>query len=278
MQLPAYRVAEGRWGLMQAGYRLYVDVWFFTNFMMDAAALWSAGRLCGQRAAPGRLMLAAFLGTCASMALFLGLSHYTLYQICVHFFVNPWMVFFCFQSRDKKGFLCQWGITYLAVILLGGFLEWSMQEGAGIWNFVFCLPGAVLFSMICRKLLSYFRRQESTVYDLLLVTKKEEIHAKGFYDTGNLLVDPLVHKPVHIIRKELLQEQIRAEGLHIRLIPFHSLGKEEGLLKAVTLEGMYILQMGRPIYLDHPVFGIAEEKLFQDQRCDVILNGKSMEI
>ncbi len=65
--------------------------------------------------------------------------------------------------------------------------------------------------------------------------------------------------------------------LPVRLIPFHSLGQESGLLEAVTLEGMYIMKEGHPLYLSKPVFGIADEKLFQDGRCDVILNGKSMD-
>ncbi len=126
-------------------------------------------------------------------------------------------------------------------------------------------------------MLKYLKREKETIYDLLLVTREGNLSVKGFYDTGNLLVDPLGGRPVHIIRKQILWEQIEKEGLPVRLVPFHSLGQESGLLKAVTLEGMYILREGHPLYLKKPVFGMAEETLFQDGRCDVILNGKSME-
>lgn len=258
-------------------YELYADVWFLTNFMMDSAALWIAGKLMKQRIRVGRLLLGSFVGTFASMLLFFQLKDYNWYQICVHFLVNPLMVYLCYRSKRKKEFLSQWAVTYLAFILLGGVLEWGMADGAGNRKFMLCLLGAVLFLIIVGKLLKNLKREKETKYDLLLVTREGNISVKGFYDTGNLLVDPLVNRPVHIIKKKVLWEQIQKEQTPIRLIPFHSLGRESGLLEAVTLEGMYIMKEEHPLYLKKPVFGIADEKLFQNDECDVILNGKSME-
>ncbi len=180
-------------------------------------------------------------------------------------------------EQGEKAFLAQWSVTYLSYILLGGLLEWGMEHGAGLGQLFLCLLGAALFLAVPFHMLKYIKREKETIYDLLLVTREGNLSVKGFYDTGNLLVDPLGGRPVHIIRKQILWEQIEKEGLPVRLVPFHSLGQESGLLKAVTLEGMYILREGHPLYLKKPVFGMAEETLFQDGRCDVILNGKSME-
>ncbi len=110
-----------------------------------------------------------------------------------------------------------------------------------------------------------------------MITRQGKIPAKGFFDTGNLLVDPIVGKPVHIIKKEMLQGQVEQGQLLVRMIPFHSLGRDHGLLEAVTIEGMYIFREDQPLYLEKPILGLAEENLFQDDRCQVILNGKSME-
>lgn len=258
-------------------YELYADIWFLTNFTMDSIALWIAGKLMKQQIRMKRLLLGSFVGTAGSMCLFFLLSDYTWYQLGVHFLVNPLMVYLCYRSKGKKEFLSQWVITYLAVILLGGILEWSMPYMDGDKYYILCLAGALLFLAVADKLLGHVRTQKETVYDLLLVTREGNISVKGFFDTGNLLTDPLVNRPVHIIKREILKEQIEKEQLPVRLIPFHSLGKESGLLKVVTLEGMYIMKDNHPLYLEKPVFGIAEEKLFQDDKCDVILNGKSME-
>lgn len=290
---------------MQAEYEIYADVWFLTNFTMDAMALWSAGKLLRQPTPLRRVFLASLAGTGGSMFLFFQMHDPALYQLAVHFFVNPCMVWMCcgtmgsFRKRAArnrsgnapmpdsggrskafwvKSFFGRWAAVYLAVLLLGGFLEWAMPKGQGVLHVLACLAGAVAAVEATERLFLQIRHQRRTVCSLLLVTREKKVSAKGFWDTGNLLVDPMVNRPVHIVRKSLLWEQIQKERLPIRLIPFHSLGREQGVIEAVTLEGMYILQEDRPVYLDKPVFGIAEEKLFQDDRCDVILNGKSMEI
>lgn len=258
-------------------YEIYADVWFLMNFIMDSAALLIAGKLMKERIRAGRLLLGSFAGTSASMLLFFQLKDYNWYQIYVHFLVNPLMVYLCYRSRSKKQFLGQWAVTYLAFILLGGILEWGMAGGAGSMQLILWLPAAAVFLMITGRLLGNLKREKETKYDLLLVTREGNISVKGFYDTGNLLVDPLVNRPVHIIKKKVLWEQIQKEQLPLRMIPFHSLGQESGMLAAVTLEGMYIMKEDHPLYLKKPVFGIADEQLFQDDECDVILNGKSME-
>lgn len=262
---------------MGVKYELYADVWFVTNFSMDIIALWIAGRIMKQRVRVWRLLLAGFVGTSGAMCLFFFLSDYTWYQLGVHFLANPLMVWLCYRSRKWKQFFCQWFLSYLSVILLGGFLQWSASgRGAGS-NFWIYLAGAALFLAAAEKIMGSIRRQKDTVCELLLVTRAGNIAVKGFFDTGNLLVDPTVGKPVHIIRREILEGQIEEGQLMTRLIPFHSLGEENGMLEAVTIEGMYILKEEQPLYLEKPVLGLAREKLFQYERYDVILNGRSME-
>lgn len=259
------------------GYELYIDVWFLTNFTMDSVALMIAGRIMKQRVRIGRLLMGSLAGTVGAMFLFLFLNDYTWYQLGVHFLVNPAMVWLSYRSRKWKQFLGQWFLSYLSYVLLGGVLTWGAANTALGKNVWLCLAGALPFLLLSEKILAHFRRQKETVCEVLLVTAQGNIAVKGFFDTGNLLIDPIVGKPVHIIKREILGEQIEKGLLSVRLIPFHSLGTEDGLLEAATIEGMYILKEGQPQYLERPVLGLANEKLFQDDRCDVILNGKSMD-
>lgn len=275
--LSLYTVAmAGMTRRVSVEYELYIDVWFLTNFTMDSVALMIAGKMMRERIRMGRLLLGSLAGTAGSMSLFFFLNDYTWYQLGVHFLVNPLMVWLCYRSRKWKQFLGQWFVTYLSCILLGGILTWGTANSALGGNLWLCLAGAFLFLFLAGKMLGQFRRQKETIYEILLVTGQGNLPARGFFDTGNLLMDPIVGKPVHIIKREILSEQIEKGLLPIRLIPFHSLGMEEGLLEAVTIEGMYILKEEQPLYLERPVLGLAKEKLFQDDRCDVILNGKSM--
>ncbi len=258
-------------------YELYADVWFLTNFSMDIIALWIAGRMMKQRVRIGRLLLAGFVGTAGAMCLFFFLSNYTWYRLGVHFLVNPAMVWLCYRGRKWKTFFGQWVLTYLSIVLLGGVMGWGVTNLGLGGNFWLCLVCAAVFLVLAEKVISFFCRQRETVYELLLVTKEGNIPVTGFFDTGNLLMDPIVGKPVHIVKREIFKGQLEEGKLMARLIPFHSLGKENGMLEAVTIEGMYILKEEQPLYLEKPVLGLAKESLFQDDRYDVILNGKSMD-
>ncbi len=257
-------------------YEFYADIWFLTNFVMDIIALGIAGRIMKQRIHIMRLLLAGFTGTAVSLGLFFLMHDYLWYQLLIHLLVNPLMVWLYCRSRKLKQFLCQWVVTYLSVILLGGILEWSVPNLTGGRYFLPCLLFAAVFLWTAERIVGLIRRQKMVRYDLLLITTEGTIPVKGFFDTGNLLIDPLMGKPVHIIKKKILKEQIEKGKLLPRMIPFHSLGMEHGLLEAVTIEGMYILSEDQSLYLEKPVLGLAEEQLFQKDGCDVILNGKSI--
>ena len=73
-------------------YELYADIWFLTNFTMDSIALFAAGKVMGEPIRLGRICISSLVGILASMFLFFQLTDETLYQLCVHFLVNPLMV------------------------------------------------------------------------------------------------------------------------------------------------------------------------------------------
>ena len=81
--------------------------------------------------------------------------------------------------------------------------------------------------------------------------------AYGFYDTGNLLTEPVSGRPVSVVCPEFLEsilpeemqeslkyikenqgekKSTRLEELNPRFVPYRAVGKENGMLLAVTLE------------------------------------------
>lgn len=258
-------------------YELYADIWFATNCSMDCLALWLCGKLMKQSCRRGRIFFSGVIGTAAALTCFFIMKSYICYLLIVHLVINPLMVFLCFRSRNVKEFLMQYFFTYLLVIFLGGILEFSRGMWKGSIGYWITVAAAVLLILVTEQVKNIWKKQKDTVVEVLILLGERQVRTKGFIDTGNLLKDPLVNQPVHIIKEELLEPELAEGKFLVRLIPYHSLGKEHGLLETVTLKGMYILQGEVSVYLENPVFGIAREKLFQGDKYDVILNGVCME-
>ena len=275
-------------------YVFYPDVFWVTNFAMDVLALTLARSIKKSRSRFWRILLSAALGASGSVLLFLGLSvaglplfffvghRFTLYQLITHLMLNPLMLLTAFPVRSLKGFCKDMLITYLAMVALGGILSYGMTT-LGQWKqfWIWALGG---FG-VCMLALSWLesRKVGQLEFELLLMTKERRLPSVGFLDTGNLLMDPILQQPVHIIQEQVLKEALKKEQLPVRYIPFHSLGQEHGLLPVVTLQAMYVKRVGEkngipPLYIEKPIFGLAREKLFQGKEYQVILNGRGISV
>ena len=67
----------------------------------------------------------------------------------------------------------------------------------------------------------------------------------ALYDTGNRLYEPISGKPVCIVKEEVFQKLLETEEENfIRYIPYRSMGKTKGVLRAVAITRMEILSDG----------------------------------
>lgn len=259
-------------------YVFYPDVFFLTNFGMDLLVLLLVRRVKKSRCSFFRIVMAAAFGAAVSLTLFLTLRSFFLYQVLLHALVNPAVIFLGFPRNGAGRFCKDVALTYLMTVFLGGILSYGMAS-LGQWKYFFLWAlGAFGVGMLTLGWLES-RKSQSASCQVLLLTKERKLTLTGFWDTGNLLEDPFVKQPVHIIQEALLQQELEDEKLAIRYIPFHSLGQEQGLLPVVTLKAMYIRdgdEKGNtpPLYIEKPVFGLAKEKLFQRENYQVILNAR----
>ncbi|MFP3155158.1 sigma-E processing peptidase SpoIIGA [Lachnospiraceae bacterium ZAX-1] len=257
-------------------YGIYIDVLFLTNFMMDFLSLWIVKKLLKNQGKMRYLFLASLFGTIGSIALYLLLKQDVAYQLCVHFMVNPVMVFIAYQSRNFKKYVMEYFFSYLGVIVLGGALQWTfsgLSNRKGYWIWVIAITLAISAGITLWERMWAFREQ---TFQVMLVHKDYKVLLDGFYDTGNLLDDPYVHQPVHIVEEGYIQPIIEQFDLKPRYVPYHSLGKQNGLLKVVTLDYMYIRRGKEDICIEKPVCGISKEALFQSHMCQILLNARCM--
>ena len=172
-----------------------------------------------------------------------------------------------FRGESRGIFLRLFLWSVVATIAAGGILGVCHQHLAKQYWFaagsMLCAL-AVLVSVILeeRRIL-----QDEKLYQVKLIHEGKEVEVTGLHDTGNCLQDPYEHRPVHILARSKAQELCLWEE-HGRLIPFSTVGAQEGLMEVWTIDAME-WKNGRA---DPVVIGVAEDVLFEGKDYRLILS------
>ena len=242
-------------------YELYIDLFFLVNFMMDVCILLVAKKILKCPVTYKTVCFGAFLGavmTCITMALPIK-GGYVKFMI-FHGLINVLMIKTGLRIKWNRGFLKAYVTVYLSAFLIGGIfscISQYMREGSiffvfalisywgakGVWEWIY-------YQGKCRKVCC----------EVLLCLKSDRIKVNAILDTGNRLRDPVTGKPVSIISKSVaskLWENFPLDGL--RYIPYHTIGKKDGILPILTLDEM-VLYLEEEIQIIKPLIAVCEEQ------------------
>ncbi|MBO5199402.1 MAG: sigma-E processing peptidase SpoIIGA [Lachnospiraceae bacterium] len=247
-----------------------MDVFFGINFVMDLFVLWMEGGILGLKRSGGRLLAGAFVPAvlaCAAAWLtkgvFAGNTKGVWFAAALLGQIVSSGIGYGFdgvrQVLKRTGLLCALGFLsagcFVWIYSYTGFGAWMAErlpDGLKAGSIVAC---GIIFAG--GGILAYAgaRRLSNAGMDSLglsggglpcgcleaeLTFLGRRIRAAGLVDTGNGLVDPISGTPVIIADKELAEEWIiLAKESHperFRVIPYHSVGVEKGLLEAVVLD------------------------------------------
>lgn len=106
------------------------------------------------------------------------------------------------------------------------------------------------------------------------------VYTKAIIDTGNFLKEPITKIPVAVVEKDILKGVIPEDILNnlsniiegkeialgeylskIRLIPFMSLGKENGMLIGIKADGLAINTQDDVLFIKNIIIGIYDGSL-----------------
>ena len=192
------------------------------------------------------------------------------------------------------------GLFYFTNV--GAFTGFVMSNGVLYFSFpwkTLLISGIVAYILI--KIISHvFRRRlvkENMYVPLDIICDNKKISVEALIDTGNSLYDPISNFPVVVVEfdaiKELLPEEVkkifseyRENDLHIisnimsnsawvsrfRLIPFSSLGKENGMLIGFKPDEIEIIEDNRKRDIKDIIVGIYNHKLSKNDRYNALLN------
>lgn len=254
-------------------YELYADVLFLVNTMMDYLLLLLVRKMLKCSATHGRIFLGAVTGSLLTcIIVILPIPYSVLKFMLFHMLVNTFMIRVGLKIRHIRTFAKAFFMLYIGGFLLGGVLEYLGQYVrtgslffvtamagyyvvSGIWNFIVCM----------HKINRYACRVE--LYD-----GGRKYLVKGMIDTGNGLHDPITNQPVSILdRKTAIDFFGEERPKKFRYIPYHSIGKKEGILPAVKIDRMCI-HSEQVHWIAEPLIGISEEEISAEGEYHMILN------
>ncbi len=151
-----------------------------------------------------------------------------------------------------------------------------------------------------------YRQKAKDIYDIELTLEGRSIQSKGLFDTGNCLYDPLYHKPVIVLERSVMEKLLSKDFLdefektknylsgvgqeeqmaasmeqsetankilrRLRIIPYSSIGKEQGMMFGLMLDQLVIHTGKETVYCNKITAAISENHLSPSEEYHVILH------
>ena len=168
---------------------------------------------------------------------------------------------------------------YLCTFLLGGIVQW-IQRYLKFPVYSFLGLSLVSFWILSGGMgwLMRVKGREAGLVKVTLGFHGRVLRIQGLLDTGNHLYDPVFHKPVSVITEDLQRKLCAGEEVLFLQVPFHSIGKQDGLMPAFFADYLCVeTQEGQEKQTQRPLIGITKEPLSSKQEYDIILHPDLLE-
>lgn len=257
---------------------------------MDMLLLIALRRILGYTATYLNCVAAAVIGaTWACISLFYRLQNTLVGKICTYIFIAAIMVKICAGKCNYKKWIRDTLLLYGIAAVFGGIghmLMYYTRAGYFIKTVIMsdkALLISLLISFILIMAIANFinihKLYEQKMYRVMLVINGESVVLRAFYDTGNVLRDPLVQRAVHIVEEKsietILEKIDDLTQVKMHLIPFSSMGCENGLIQVITADLMYIYCQEEVKIIKSPLLGLTKQHLSQDGAYEMLINGST---
>lgn len=282
-------------------YVIYMDVLFLINFIMDTIIFWIVSMLVNEPIRIKKIVIGGILGAgLYCLLIVIPILQYVPYSI-YSLFIPVMPILYIFRPVHIKQLLKYYLVAMLIAALLGGvtFSLWYMlgsshktindlsivvliSIGLGI-GFIFymgfyCIRRRFIFPLFEYKI-KFINNDKETIVNALL-------------DTGNCLYTPVTHRPVIIVeydrakillteKEQQLYEQFSDNLLELvqmnnhamkHIIPFNSVGCEEGMILGIEIDEMILEKMSLQRHFYKCIIGIVQMPLFNDHSYKALLH------
>ncbi|CCZ03112.1 peptidase U4 sporulation factor SpoIIGA [Eubacterium sp. CAG:603] len=278
-------------------YIVYLDVFFMINFIMDYMIILITSRIAKVKKKRIRQLAGAGCGALYSVIVIKPLTNHLFKITLVNILIAAVMVLISFGFTSASVYIKNVFLLFVVSFTMSGiinYLYYSTVIGKYVRNVLsgnsnkvvnarkFILVSVlayILLSAIVRIIFSV-RKDMELYYDVKITFRGKSVVVRGLYDTGNGLTEPVSGKMVHIaeykILKPLLEGDEKAKE-NIYVIPFHSIGEEDGIMYGIRMDEMVVLVDDEPKFLYNPIIGIYTGNVSKRGNYSIILNRETFD-
>ena len=259
---------------------IYIDIVFFENLIMNSIILIATGIILKQKLNWIRILLASSLGAIYSILSYI--SELKIYSnLILKIILSILIIYIAYNPQTIKKLWKSILIFYLTSFVFGGaafaFIyivkpqEILMKNGLflGTYPLKTVILAAVIAFILLLAAFTIVKNKISKkdmFCDVEVELNAKTVETKAMIDTGNLLKEPITNTPVIVMEHTLLYECIPREILdnlenilggdfgkipeeikkeyisRLKLIPFSSLGKQNGMLVGIKADNVKIIE------------------------------------
>lgn len=258
---------------------IYIDVVLMENLIMNYIILLTTGLILKQKIKHIKLIFASLLGAIYSIVAYTGvLEVYS--SVVLKIILSIIIVYIAFNPQNVKKLWKDLLLFYLTSFVFGGAAfaliyivkpqDILMKNGLflGTYPLKTVMLGAIIafaimipaFTMVKSKI-----SKKDMFCEIEIKLNHKTIQTKAMMDTGNMLKEPITNTPVVVVEHTLLYECMPKEILNhleniiggdfenipekikedyiskLKLIPFSSLGKQNGMLLGIKPEYLKVI-------------------------------------
>lgn len=260
-------------------YILYIDRLFAFNLVMNYFALYLVKQFMGRSVTRFRLFLSALTGAVLYLLLFLlpGAA-FAVKAGGIMAGSSILMVTIMYPKNNRDIFLKAMASLYGFTFLLGGALLFLKkyifpQHSGSLWILLSAGTVSALAGFLLKR-----KRELQNECEVLLLCGHKQLKLKAFIDSGNMLTEPISGKPVSVLEAELLEKEgIEMPEDKCKVIPYHSVGKKNGILMGYEFEGMILRTEHNDRSIENVIIAVSRDRLFSDGRYQMLLPSKLFE-
>ena len=278
---------------------IYIDIVLLENLIMNYIILYSTSIIAKVIPKQIRLILASAIGSVYALIAYLSvLQIYS--TIILKFILSIIIIYVAFNPKSIQTMLKQLLLFYLASFVFGGiafFLIYFLRPQdilikngvfVGTYPLKIVMLGAIVGFVIITAAIKIIRvriSKKSLFCNVRIKLNNNEIDTKALIDTGNLLKDPITGTPVIVVERTLLYDVLPKNILNnlddilggelknipeeiketyiskFKVIPFSSLGKQNGMLLGIKADEIKIESEEESVIKDNVIIGIYDKSL-----------------